>query len=194
MPREASLPIPLTCIDVTRAASTSLDVMLEKSMDDYWNVDGGRDLSDTWTGFTRVTLLDEKTTGWICMVRGATDKEATSRPDSLWLEIWKDMPEASKRKEKQKWAIEKPKLDNAGKLRGIYFIDPADEEFKETNQNARRKLEVPMSAAMPCKTRGREYRETCGAPGLCKSEYARIVEADESIYEKACGRDSTYRS
>ena len=59
------------------------------------------------------------------------------------------MSEASKRKEKQKWAIEKPKLNNARKLRGIYFIDPADEEFKETIQNALRKLEVPMPAAKP---------------------------------------------
>ena len=33
---------------------------------------------------------------------------------------------------KEKWAIEKPKLDNARKLRGIYFIDAADAEFKET--------------------------------------------------------------
>ena len=45
--------------------------------------------------------------------------------------IWKDMSEASKRREKQKWAIEKPKLDNARKLSGFYFIDPTDEEFKE---------------------------------------------------------------
>ena len=58
-----------------------------------------------------------------------TDKK--TRPDTLWPEIWKDMSEASKRKEKQKWAVEKPKLDNARKLRGINFIDPADEEFKD---------------------------------------------------------------
>ena len=43
VPRDASFPIPLTYIDVTRATSTSLDVMLEKSTDDYWNVDGDRD-------------------------------------------------------------------------------------------------------------------------------------------------------
>ena len=76
------------------------------------------------------------------------------------------MSEASKRREKRTWAIEKPKLDNARTLRGIYFIDPAGEEFKETIQNARRKLQVPMPAAMPCKTRGREHRETCSAPGI----------------------------
>ena len=49
---------------------------------------------------------------------------------------WKDMSDASKRKEKQKWAIVKPKLDNARRLRGIYFIDPEDEEFKLAMKNA----------------------------------------------------------
>ena len=47
------------------------------------------------------------------------------------LEMWKDMSEAAQRKEKQECAVEKPKLDNAWRLRGIYFIDPADAEFKE---------------------------------------------------------------
>ena len=42
------------------------------------------------------------------------------------------------------------KLDNAGKLCSIYFIDPADELFKEILKNARRKLEIPMPAAMLC--------------------------------------------
>ena len=60
-----------------------------------------------------------------------TRKQTTSRPDTLWPEIWKDMSDASKRKEKQNWAIDKPKLDNARMLCGIYFIDPDDEEFKD---------------------------------------------------------------
>ena len=34
--------------------------MLEKNVDDCWSVDGDRELSDTWTGFTRFTILDEK--------------------------------------------------------------------------------------------------------------------------------------
>ena len=61
------------------------------------------------------------------------------------------MSDASKRKEKQKWATEKPKLDNARKLRGMYFIDPDDEQFKNIMTNARGQLEIPMPAAMPCK-------------------------------------------
>ena len=49
-----------------------------------------------------------------------------------------------------KWSNEKPHLENARKLRGIYFIDPEDKEFKETIKNARKKLETPMAPAMPC--------------------------------------------
>ena len=63
-----------------------------------------------------------------------TRKQTISRPDKLWPEMWKHMSDASKRKEKQKWAIEKPKLDKAKRLRGISFIDPEDKEFKEYNE------------------------------------------------------------
>ena len=40
--------------------------------------------------------------------------------------------------EKKEWAVEKPKLDNARKLRSIYFIGPEDEEYKETTKNAQK--------------------------------------------------------
>ena len=64
----------------------------------------------------------------------------------------KHMSDAPKRKAKQKWTIEKPKLDNARQLRGIFFVEPDDEEIKHTMKNALGKLEIPMPAAMPCKT------------------------------------------
>ena len=77
------------------------------------------------------------------------EKQTTSKPDYMWPEIWKDMSEAAQQKEEQQWAIKnKKKLDDAGRLPGIYFVDPEDAEFKETTKNARRKLEVPMPAAM----------------------------------------------
>ena len=38
-------------------------------------------------------------------------------------------PMQQKNKAKQKWAIEKPKLDNTRHIRGIFFIEPDDEEF-----------------------------------------------------------------
>ena len=47
--------------------------------------------------------------------------QATARPDYLWPEIWSGRSKAAKKKEKQEWAVEKPKLDNARKLKGISF-------------------------------------------------------------------------
>ena len=46
----------------------------------------------------------------------------------------------AKLKEKQKWSNDKLHLENARKLRRIYFIDPEDKEFKETIKTARKKL------------------------------------------------------
>ena len=66
-----------------------------------------------------------------------TRKQLTSRPDHLWPELWEKMGKNAKQKEKQKWSHEKLHLDSARKLRGIYFIDPEDKEFKETIKNAR---------------------------------------------------------
>ena len=88
--------------------------------------------------------LDEKPRdGCAWSGRRLTRKQTTSRPASLWPEMWKDMSEASQRKEQREWAIEKPKLDNARKLRGIYFMDPAGEEFlkkKKTFQKCAEKV------------------------------------------------------
>ena len=59
-PREESFPIQLKYIDVSRTTHTNLDVMQERRIDDYWNIDGSRDLSASWTGFTQFTLWSEK--------------------------------------------------------------------------------------------------------------------------------------
>ena len=102
-PREESFPIPLKYIDVTRTTHTNLDVKQEKRIDDNWNIDGSRDLSDPWTGFTQITLLDEKALdGYTWSGGRLTRKQLTSRPDHLWPELWKSMGKHRKLKEKQK--------------------------------------------------------------------------------------------
>ena len=88
------------------------------------------------------------------------------------------MGKNAKLKEKQKWSNEKPYLENARKLRGIYFIDPEDKEFKETIKNARKKLETSIAPAMPCKI----MKKNCesGASNKIKTRLACILEAGES--------------
>ena len=106
-PRTESFPIPLF-FDVTRTTRTNLDAKQEKRIDDYWNIDGSRDLCDPWTGFTQFTLLEEKTLhGYMWSGERLTRKQLTSRPDHLWPELWKSMGKHAKLKEKQKWSEER---------------------------------------------------------------------------------------
>ena len=81
-PREESFLIPFKYIDVSRTTHTNLDVKQEKRIDDYWNIDGSRDLSDPWTSFTQFTLLEEKPPdGYMWSGRRLTRRQLTSRPD-----------------------------------------------------------------------------------------------------------------
>ena len=83
-------------------------------------------------------------------------------------------------KAKQRWAIEKQNLDNARQFKGIFLIEPNDEEFNLTTKAARRKLEVPMPAAMPCKIPIKSSGETRRNIGKRKTKYSCIVHADEN--------------
>ena len=181
-PREESFPIPLKFIDVSRTTHTNLDVKQERRIDDCWNIYGSRDLSDPWTGFTQFTLLEEKAPdGYTWSGGRLTRKQLKSRPDHLWPDLWTKLGRNAQLKERQKWSHEKPKLDNARKLRGIYFIDPEDKEFKETIKIARKKLETPMAPAMPCKTsKSSQHVGTIGKSNKIKSKLACILEASES--------------
>ena len=112
--REESFPIPLKYIDVSRTTRTNLDVMQERRIDDDWQIDGSRDLSDSWTGFTQFTLLDEKPPdGFLWSGERLTKRQATSRPVHLCPELWIKLGRNAKLKEKHKWSDEQPKLDNA---------------------------------------------------------------------------------
>ena len=90
------------------------------------------------------------------------------------------MGKNAKLKEKHKWSNEKPKLDNARRLRGIYFIDPEDKELKETIKNARKKLETPMAPALLCKIIKSNKNCGSGASNKIKTKLACILEASES--------------
>ena len=83
--RKESFFIPLKCIDVSRITHTNLDVKQWKRINDYWNIDGSKDLSDPWTGFIQFILSEEDFpevfmwSGW-----RLTRIQLTSRPDHLW--------------------------------------------------------------------------------------------------------------
>ena len=78
VPREETFLVPPKYIDVTRTTYTSLDVLLEKHIEDYWNVDEDRELSDAWTGFTRFLLLNERPPDGYTSSSVETDEETNN--------------------------------------------------------------------------------------------------------------------
>ena len=105
VPKEETFPIPGKYIDVTRSSHTDLDVMQEKKIDDYWNVDSSKHLSDSWRGFTKFTPLKEKPPkGYMWSGGRLTKTQTTTRPDCVWPEVWTIIGKAAQNREKQEWA------------------------------------------------------------------------------------------
>ena len=101
VPKKETFPIPLKNIDVARSTCIDLDVLPETRIDDYWNVDSGRNLSNSWTGFTKFTLLRE-TSIRIHVVRGQIDKDSNNhRPDHVCQEVRTKNGKAAQNREKR---------------------------------------------------------------------------------------------
>ena len=107
-PREESFPIPLKkYIDVSRTTHTKLDVKQEKRIDDYWNIDGSRDLYDYWTGFTQFTLFDEKALdGYTWSRKRLTRNSLHPRQITYGQNSGAKWERNAKLKENQKWSHE----------------------------------------------------------------------------------------
>ena len=177
VPKEETFPIPLKYTDVSRSTHANLDVMQEKRNDDYWNVDSSKHPSDSWRRFTKfITLKEKPLKGHMWSGESLTKIQTITRPDHVWSEVWMKIGKAAQNREKQEWAKEKPKLDTARRLRGIYFRDPDDEEYKEIFKNARRKMERPMTPAMPCK------RQTSIAKANAKPKIGNEKESKNNVW------------
>ena len=84
VPQEETFPRPLKYFDVTKSTHTDLDVMQEKRIDDYWNVDANRSLSDSWKGFTNFTpLKEEPPRGYMWSGERLAKIRTTTRPDHV---------------------------------------------------------------------------------------------------------------
>ena len=150
-PRDESFPIPLKYIDVSRTTHTNLDVKQEKR----WLLEYRWIKRLVWSldRFHTIYSFGRKTSWRVYVVRGEINEKTAyiQARSSMARALEVNGRARAKLKEKQKWSNEKFHLENTRKLRGIYFIDPDDKEFKETIKNARKKLETLVPPAMPCK-------------------------------------------
>ena len=129
---------PLTV--VVRRTHTTLDVLQEIQLDEYWNVQWWRaTLSGPWTGFRPpcwIRLHFRDTCG------PGRDWQRSKQRAHMARNLIKHAKETSA---KRNTAL--------GELRGIEFFDPENMELNETMTNEPMKLEACMDSAMPCKLR-----------------------------------------
>ena len=96
-----------------------------------------------------------------------------------------------RKKSKTKLGYRETKARQCRLLGGIFFLEPNDEEFKLTLKAPRRKLEVPMPAAMlrntPIKSSGETHRDI----GKRNTKNAFVVDADESTRPRLEGDGHT---
>ena len=183
--KEETFPIPMRYIDVVILTHTTLDVLQECRIDDCRNIDASRNLSDSWTGFTQFTILNEEPPD-IYRFREGSGLQKFKQPQDLIFLARNLVMHVKKQLNEEKssngiWRNRSSTMRE--KLRGgIYFTNP--DEFKETIENARKKLELPLEAAMPCKVKNHQYRETCGESDIRRSMHACIVEAHYNLVHK----------
>ena len=98
------------------------------------------------------------------------------------------MSKATEKKENQEWASEKPKLDNAQKLRGIHFIDPEDGEYKETIKHRKKEIVTSDGGSHSLQDGNKKALEGTAARGIIesnrKTKDACVVEAHESTRKR----------
>ena len=94
--------------------------------------------SDSWKGFTKFTQLKAKPPKGYMWSGGRLTK-IPSTSDHVWPEVWTKIGKAAQNREKQEWAKEKPKLDNARRLRGFTSSILTNQEEKEILKKMREK-------------------------------------------------------
>ena len=139
VPKEETFSMPLKYIDVTRRESKCIRFL--DRIHKVWRRNLQRDI---WSG-ERLTKI-----------------QATTRLDNVSLEVWTKIGKAAQKWENREWANEKPNSTMLEDWVAFILSIREDEEYREVLKNARRKLERPMVAAMPCKKRKKRssFQET----------------------------------
>ena len=79
----------------------------------------------------KIQFIEWKDTKWTYMVGAETDENTNGHPGlTICGQRYGKMSDASKRKEKQKWAIDKPMFEKDRRMRCICFNDPKDDDSR----------------------------------------------------------------
>ena len=169
--------------DVMRSTNTELDVAQEKRIHDCWNVDENRSLSDSWTWFTKFTVLKERDLQKEkCGRRGDWQKFKQLLDQSIVGQ--KRGPGLGKPLKRKKNRNGQSKSQNSRmpeNLRGIYSISIQMTKNTKTSlwrmreRNWRHQWRTPCRAEDPWKLNGNRSSESWKEP-----EHLRKIERQDS--------------
>ena len=95
-------------IHVGRQSETDLDNLEENSVGALWNTDGHEISLKVGSDFTRFRTLNKRPHQGCSWVDGVlTITQVTSRPETIWPEVWSSMSNCAQKKAKQQWDIDK---------------------------------------------------------------------------------------
>ena len=144
VPTDPQSPLPTKYLDVLRTTYTDLETQSEKRMEDFWNKDGNRALSDSWRGKTVFYILRKPPPpGWTYIYGRKTKLQQTTRPGNLWPEVWKGMSKAQKRRARINWVDIAKRQKEARDSRGIYVVPADDKEYDKLISELKVKLAQP---------------------------------------------------
>ena len=151
---------------VTRSAHAALDVMQEKRVDYFWNVDSNRSLSDSLRGFTKITPLREKAPkGFLCSGKRLTKVQTTARPEHVWPEEWTPIGNTAQNPENKSGKTRSQNstmLDDCEKSTLLVLMTKIT---KKLSKNARRKLVRPCGSSHAAQKESSDQQHESGCGG-----------------------------
>ena len=94
--------------------------------------------------------------------------------------MWKHLSDAAKKKAKQRWAVEKPKLENARQLRGILLIEPTTKNSRSQWTPLVERWKFRCHQQCIVKHRQRAVVKHTAVLGNARQNMLCVVDADES--------------
>ena len=153
--------------------------IVEENFEDYWNVDGEK-IVRCMDRIHKIHLFEWKATCRIYMVQGGDWRGNTHPQDptvcARYVEanVW-----CSKKQSEAKVGYRQTKARSC-QTTTVYLLHWTRWwKFWTYDENARRKLEIPMPAALRCKTPTNCRCENCSSIGKHKTQDACIVDADD---------------
>ena len=118
-----------------------------------------------------------------------TKIQKTTRPDSVWPEVWPYMSEKQKREEIQAWKEEEKRRATSHKTGGLLEFVPSErvQEYNDILAHVRSKYALPPAPAMPttafaCNAQNgrplseiREHQDQFASPGYASHEWFACV-------------------